>query len=160
MELFGEWINPDWLRWIFNRCREYPQHTFIFLTKKPENLKQWSPFPDNVWIGASATDDNKFWNALCSLRPIKAKVKFISVEPLLQWETSQSSVVYGALRVLDKFDINWLIIGQQTPVRKLTEPKLSWIREIVQAADKAHVPIFLKDNLKSVYGDNLRQEFP
>ena len=70
-----------------------------------------------------------------------------------------------------------IIIGQQTPVRPATTPKIEWIKEIVEAADKAGVPVFLKNNLEPLlvtvkndqkyaplwanggYG-NLRQEFP
>jgi len=157
MELFGEWINPDWLRWIFNRCRECPQHTFIFLTKKPENLKQWSPLPNNCYIGASATNLHQMAACNYRLRLIEAKVKFISLEPLLDWELCQ---IHNTSLNWKPWAINWLVIGQQTPIKKLTEPKMEWIKEIVQAADKAGIPVFLKNNLKSVYGDNLRQEFP
>lgn len=76
--------------------------------------------------------------------------------------------------------ISWLIIGQQTPVSKKTEPKIEWIREIVESADKAKIPVFLKDNLNLIFseindkpnileswwgqsncfGTVLRQEFP
>ncbi len=44
--------------------------------------------------------------------------------------------------------IGWIICGQCTPVRKSTMPKLEWISEIVEAGDKASIPIFLKNNLK------------
>jgi hypothetical protein len=43
--------------------------------------------------------------------------------------------------------ISWLIIGQQTPVSPKTSPKIEWIKEIVDAADKASIPVFLKNNL-------------
>ena len=60
--------------------------------------------------------------------------------------------------------LDWVIIGQQTPVRSSTMPKVEWIREIVQAADQAGIPVFLKDNLKNYVSDpenfKLRQEFP
>lgn len=52
-------------------------------------------------------------------------------------------------------------------------PKVEWIREIVDAADKAGVPVFLKNNLFDLLdsdgpevdfafgmSDQLRQEFP
>lgn len=66
--------------------------------------------------------------------------------------------------------ITFVIIGQQTPIRKATMPKLEWVREIVEACDKAGVPVFLKDNLipilpektrREIWGQVvLRQEFP
>ncbi len=44
--------------------------------------------------------------------------------------------------------ISWIIIGQCTPVSIKTQPKIEWIQEIVEAADKAKIDVFLKDNLK------------
>jgi hypothetical protein len=42
--------------------------------------------------------------------------------------------------------IGWLIIGTQTNPYK--PPEIEWVREIVEAADKARIPVFLKDNLR------------
>lgn len=138
MELFGEWIKYEWVRDIFEAITHYPQHTFIFLTKQPQNLQKWSPFPDNCWIGVSATNHEQYKTGLFYLRDVKASVRFSSFEPLLH----RIDVSYGLL--------DWVIIGQQTPVRAATTPKVEWIREIVEAADKARVPVFLKDNLKNL----------
>lgn len=69
--------------------------------------------------------------------------------------------------------ISWVIVGQVTPVKDATMPKLYWIEGIVKAADKAKIPVFLKNNLESLipnFGLNptlfrddtgkLHQEFP
>jgi len=42
--------------------------------------------------------------------------------------------------------ISWIIIGAQTKPTKF--PEISWVREIVEAANKAGVKIFLKNNLR------------
>ena len=50
---------------------------------------------------------------------------------------------------LEEAGINWVIIGSAThPYRP---PKIEWVEEIVRAADKAGVPVFLKNNLKPLY---------
>ncbi len=170
MELFGSWVKPEWLTTIFSICQQHPEKTFIFLTKQPQNLAKWSPFPENVWVGASATDWMQFSNAIGYLAPIqlKAKVKFISFEPLLeriQFDKMQE--------LLFRSTINWLIIGQQTPIKPSTMPKIEWVREIVDAADRAGAPVFLKNNLLELVNyegtetafafnkkDEYRQEFP
>lgn len=177
MELFGDWVQPEWMNDIMSVAQEYQEYTFIFLTKQPQNLAKWSPFPDNCWVGASATDYLSFFDACNHLYPVKAPVRFISFEPLLTLNGFGKRAIYVWLH---NTHINWLIIGQQTPPSKKTEPKIDWIREIVEAADRARVPVFLKDNLmpllKGVYGVNapywsrvvpdfpsmdiLRQEFP
>ena len=125
---------------IYETIRQCPQHTFLFLTKNPQNLAKWSPFPDNCWVGVSATNDFQQIEALAWLQRIEAKVKYLSIEPLLEEIILPSS---GLERIL-----NWLIIGQQTPIHPETTPKLEWIKEIVEAAEKAGVKVFLKNNLR------------
>jgi protein gp37 len=140
MELFGGWVDYSTMWHTFNVVRQFPQHTFIFLTKLPENLAKWSPFPDNCYIGASVTNAQQLSNAYCGLGSIKATVKFLSYEPLLTNVVMQEQFLKDA-------GINWVIIGQQTPISAKTSPKIEWIKEIVDAADKAVIPVFLKDNL-------------
>jgi protein gp37 len=128
----------------------HPKHTFQMLTKCPENLVEFSPFPDNCWIGVSCTNQAQFTVAVEYLSLIKAPVKFISFEPLLK------QVDYGGTcwQELYNAGINWVIIGQQTPVKKSTMPKIEWVKDIVQAADMCGIPVFLKDNLGQVIYDN------
>lgn len=166
MELFGDWIKPEWMQSIFKTVTELKKHTFIFLTKQPQNLIKWSPFPDNCWVGVSATNQEQYVKAFWKLNNIEARVKFISFEPLL--EEIKLTPMFA------KCVYNWVIIGQQTPVKQSTMPKIEWIQEIVEACDKASIPVFLKNNLlpmlpdlstdcwmQNADGDMvIRQEFP
>jgi protein gp37 len=165
MELFGKWVKDSWMEFIFQTVNLYPQHTFIFLTKKPFNLIKYSPFPKNAWIGVSTTgaDSNSYLEDV--FRPIDATVKFISIEPMLDYTP------------LDLRWVNWVIIGQQTPTREGTTPFVSWIKNIADDCYKLRIPLFLKNNLESLlvtekdgnkyaplwanggYG-KLKQEFP
>lgn len=162
MELFGDWVQAPWLSAAFETCRQYTQHTFIFLTKQPQNLpKEW---PDNCWVGVSVCNDNMLDVAVDKLEDIQAKTKFISFEPLLERLTLSLDYAFYYS------GISWTIIGQQTPPSAKTSPKIEWVREIVEAADKAGVPVFLKNNLAVGVIDTsmdwafsktgYRQEFP
>ena len=164
IELFGEWVKDEWLQFTFDICRAYSHHTFIFLTRQPQNLFKWSPFPDNCWVGVTAIDAQTLNSGLYHLWDVKAKIKFVSIEPLLFWNPLFSQIVFP-------HHLNWLIIGQQTPVSAKTQPEIEWIWEIVEAADKAGIPVFLKDNLEGLFDyplpewaeeqtTFLRQEFP
>lgn len=161
MELFGDWIKPEWLKEIFSWATRYPQHTYIFLTKKPDNLIKYSPFPDNCWVGVSACNNDMAIRALNVMPEIKVKRAFVSFEPL-----------YGEITIEKRWYklLDWVIIGQQTPIRNTTMPEYEWIEEIVKSADLANIPVFIKDNLNSCEisdyptlldaKGNLRQEFP
>jgi len=169
MELFGHWVDPKWLNDIFHDCwSRYPKVTFIFLTKQPQELRKQSPFPRNCWIGCSATNSEQAVRAMTELDFIDARVKFLSLEPLLNNDG------YTPWEYIAFSKVNWVIIGQQTPVKKATMPKISWVEEIVRTSDKAGIPVFLKNNLRDllipsalmndIFWANekakLRQEFP
>ena len=77
---------------------------------------------------------------------VAAKMRFVSFEPLLDYTAPD-------LRYVD-----WIILGAQT--KPYRPPEKFWVEEIVQAADKARIPVFQKDNLRPLLGDNLRQEIP
>jgi len=168
-ELFGDWIPHNWQAEVFDVILNNPWHRFYLLTKQPQNLIKWSPFPDNCWVGVTVTTWDKLMEARFALHDIEAKVKYISFEPLL-----------AGMRHLDclELDINWLIIGACTgtyaemfslasrmegisglkrvmPLNNRTytfQPKIEWVEEIVRAADKAGVKVFIKDNLLHEWG--------
>ena len=167
MELFGDWIKCEWIETIFTICRQRDDVTWIFLTKQPENLLKWSPFPDNCWVGVSAVDKLHFLAACHYLSDVKSKVKFISFEPLL--ESMESSSPIG--KHLMNGGINWVVIGRQTPASATTMPRIQDIQAIIRGANEIPIPVFLKNNLKGFlpfqqFPDSwkevykLRQEFP
>jgi len=108
MELF---LFDDWMEFILNRCQDFPQHTFMFLTKLPEKLPQWSPFPTNCQVGISATDPLMFAAAYYHLVNVTAIVKYISLEPLLSWDLR---VTVPFIRQAVQAGLGWLIIGALT----------------------------------------------
>jgi protein gp37 len=140
-ELFGPWVPQSWQEEVFECIKTYPQHRFYLLTKQPQELKKWSPFPENCWVGVTATNQ-VFWNeALRQLTDVKASVKYASIEPCL-------GQILPDPYTMQKAQLGWLIIGVQTKPYK--PPKIEWVQEIALAATKAHIPLFLKDNLKAV----------
>jgi protein gp37 len=138
-DLFGLGIPEIWTEQVMTTIKLCPQHRFYLLTKQPQNLIKFSPFPENCWVGVSCPDANALYYAIPWLDEIKASRKFISFEPLL-------ASMWGDCLSLAAQIVHWLIIGAQTKPTKF--PEISWVREIVNAADKAGIPVFLKDNLR------------
>ena len=150
-EFFGDWVPTNWQRQVLNVVKANPQHRFYFLTKQPWHVPNFSPFPDNCWIGVTVCDNWMATNAWkCYFDKFFAKVKFISFEPLLEDLGGFNEMI------IPKAD--WVVIGSQT--KPYNPPKKEWVQTIIECADKAGKPVFLKDNLKPLLGDNLRQEFP
>ena len=156
-DLFGIGIPEEWTEKVLDACAEMYEHRFYLLTKQPQNLIKFSPFPDNCWVGVTATNTDMFYNACFQLRNIKATVKYLSLEPLLDF--AQPGYVLDMEHWIKNWlwhGIKWVIIGAQTKPYK--PPKIEWVREIVEACDKAGIPVFLKDNLKPLLTSNFKGE--
>ncbi len=146
-DLFGIGIPKSWTRQILEAIRINSVDRFYLLTKQPQELVKWSPFPPNCWVGASVTNAQEQSDAYVGLGRIQATVKYLSYEPLL------SNVVIEP-QFLKDAGIDWLIIGAQT--KPTVMPEVSRVREIVEAADLAGVKVFLKDSLRPLLSpDNL-----
>jgi len=103
-DMFAPCIPRGWQDEIFIVERACPQHTFQHLTKFPENLAQFNPWPGNAWVGATAIDNEMAKKAIEGLAKVDAPMKFISFEPLL-----------GPISLLnDMYELNWIVIGAQT----------------------------------------------
>ena len=137
-DLFGIGIPLEWTNKVLTTIEWNPRNRFYLLTKQPQNLIKFSPFPDNCFVGVSATNSYAFINAIDWLSEVEAKVKYISFEPLLDWALPPTKNMFSVL--------NWVIIGAQTKPTRY--PKIEWVREIVEAADQAGVSVFLKNSLR------------
>lgn len=116
-----------------------PKDRFYLLTKQPQNLSKFSPFPQNCWVGVTVTKPEFLVPAIDALDSIQCSVRYLSIEPMLEaFEISDLSLLLGG-------SVDRLIIGAQTKPYK--PPKIEEVREIVEAADKAGIPVFLKGTL-------------
>jgi protein gp37 len=140
-DIFGDWIPREWQDKIFETIRACPQHRFYLLTKQPQNLKQFSPYPENCWVGVSATDQPMAQNAIQYLRGIQAPRKYICFSPLL-----------GKIDI-DLTGIDWGIIAAQN--NPYVSPDPIWVSILVKRLNQAGAKVFLKDNLKR--GNTIRQ---
>jgi len=133
---------------IFDTIMQCPQHKFLFLTKNPDQLADWAPFPVNAWVGVSATNQAMYDEAVYYLASIEASVKFISIEPYL------SEIHFPNYK-----DVDWLILGARTQPYRC--PSGESIDKVVQAAKSLGIPLFLKNNLRKGYEiKNWIQEVP
>lgn len=153
-DLFGDWVPDEWIQQVFDACDKAPQHRYLFLTKNPARYKKLPALaPDNraeLWLGHSYTGIGDYQEAVL----YSAKRKFVSVEPLLR--ELPEAVMQGIAAFND-----WIIIGAETGNRReKIIPEKSWVDGIVYHAKKACIPVFMKESLRDIMGDDFRQEFP
>lgn len=157
-DLFGAWVPDEWIERIFDACKRAPQHTYLFLTKNPArylDLASKGKLPEerNFWYGTTTTGPDKpFWWS-------KHHNTFASIEPLLEPFEAAGERGNGSEGYEKK--VEWVIIGAMTgPGSAKKQPKREWIQAIVDDASITGVPVFMKDSLKAVWGDDLIREYP
>jgi len=142
-----------WIQKVIDKTKEYPQHIFQFLTKFPEVYKEWV-FPKNCWLGVTITkkDDIKKYSLDDLNDSHLFKKTFISFEPLLEEIDPNDYIGF--------WDIDLVIIGAETGQRSgRVTPKKEWIKKIVDYCRGTGIPIYLKDSLKNIYPEIIK-EFP
>lgn len=107
-DLFHRDVPDEFIRRQFAVMRAAAWHTFQVLTKRADRLEELAPhleWPGNVWQGVSVENADYAFR-VHHLRRTPAKVKFVSVEPLL-----------GPISRLDLSGIDWVITGGESGPR-------------------------------------------
>lgn len=144
------WEAKWWTR-VLRKIQDYPQHTFLFLTKLPGvYLQRADPFSSRCWLGVTVESGLDLMRHLSflgsSVMPPEVKT-FISFEPL---------VGPVSLGVMQWWLVDWIIIGAETGNRKgRVEVKREWVTELV----KIGTPVFMKESLRELMGDDFLQEY-
>ncbi len=169
-DLFHEDVKESWIDQIMEVIDDCPQHTFLILTKRPENM--WvklhgvteevpcrflgsGDFPDNVWLGVTAENSEQAWKRIPLLAEFyPAKIKFVSVEPML-----------GPLTIHPKWadKIDWVICGGETgPGARPIDP--FWASNLKLQCQAAQIPFFFKQigagNKSRLLDGELYEEMP
>jgi protein gp37 len=139
---------PEWLGKVTDRIKQYPQHSFLFLTKRPEIYKSLR-LPANCWLGATATTEDEASRAAVEMASIVDRLTFLSLEP-----------IGGLIRpgTLYAWGTRWVIVGAETGNRAgKVVPKREWIEAIRKI--RPTIALFEKESLRGLMGE-LVQEFP
>jgi protein gp37 len=133
-DLFHKDVPEEFVQRVFDVMRRASWHTFQVLTKRSERLLALNyqiDWPPNVWMGVSV-ENQGYTFRIEHLRQTGARVKFLSLEPLL-----------GPLRTLDLQGIGWVIVGGESGpgARPMAE---SWVVDIRDQCVAAGVPFFFK----------------
>lgn len=133
-DLFHKDVPFEFIQRVFDVMRRAHWHQFQVLTKRAERVAELSPYlewADNIWMGVSV-ENEKYKFRVDYLRKTGAKIKFLSLEPLI-----------GQLGKLDLSKINWVIVGGESGpgARPIMQ---EWVIEIRDQCLMAKVPFFFK----------------
>jgi protein gp37 len=133
-DMFHKDVPVEFILKMFDVMRRASWHNFQVLTKRAERLLELDlriDWPDNVWMGVSVENKNYSFR-IDRLRQTHARIKFLSLEPLL-----------GPLPKLNLKGISWVIVGGESGpgARPVAE---DWIVDIRDQCLAARVPFFFK----------------
>ena len=127
-DLFHDEVPFDFVDKVFSQMEIVNHHTYQVLTKRPERMlayfqqRQGECWPDHVWAGVSV--ENQHWaeNRIPILAEIPARVRFLSVEPLLKAVNLKEHLEH----------IHWVIVGGESGHRS-RPMKSEWAEKIRDA---------------------------
>lgn len=159
-DLFHDEVRDNWLDDIMSVVSRCHTHTFMFLTKRPENMKkrlaEYWPFR-NLWLGVTAENQRTADERIPALLGIPAAVRFVSVEPMLGpvGLARHFPHVHGK-----RNDLFWVICGAETgPGARPMD--IAWARSLRDQCREAGVPFFFKkDTGGDVPWGLMVREFP
>lgn len=136
-DLFGDWVKPAWINAVLKTVRTHSEWTYIFLTKNPKRLVDIK-WPDNAWVGATVDVQKRVEPTIAAMDKVKAKVRFISCEPLLE------EIKFPTMKCID-----WLIIGPRSKGGAVSQPEEQWVINLMRQAWDAGKKVYCKPDLRA-----------
>jgi len=133
-DLFHKDVPLEFIKDVFHVMNDNPQHVFQVLTKRAERLlelHQKLKWTHNIWMGVSV-ENSELTNRIDLLRETGAKVKFLSLEPLI-----------GPLPNLNLSKIDWVIVGGESGHRPRPMDS-DWVLDIQKQCEDTNTPFFFK----------------
>jgi protein gp37 len=133
-DLFHKDVPLEYIKKVFKVMNDCEHHIFQVLTKRADLLEKyykelsWTP---NIWMGVSVENEKVSWR-IDHLRKTNAKIKFLSLEPLI-----------GPLDNLNLKGIDWVIVGGESGFGARPMNK-DWVINIKSQCQASKVPFFFK----------------
>jgi protein gp37 len=138
-DLFQAGVTDDYVEAVSRVMVAANWHTYQVLTKRSERLRdmlggrlRFAAEQENIWWGVSVEDRKYGLPRIDHLRDAPARMRFLSIEPLLE-----------NLGEIDLSGISWVIVGGESgpgarPMRK------EWVVSIRDQCQEQRVPFFFK----------------
>ncbi len=134
-DLFHEKVPFSYIDQVFGTIEATPQHRYQILTKRPLVMERYFKnriVPTNAWLGTSVEDRRYGVPRIDPLRRIKARIRFLSIEPLLE-----------DIGSIDLTGIAWVIVGGESgPKARPMQPE--WARSIRSQCESFGASFFFK----------------
>lgn len=149
-DLFHEDVPYSFMRKCFTTMYRANEHTYQILTKRPQRMLDFMKVESarfgiagHIWLGVSVEDQKTADERIPMLLKIPAKVRWISIEPLL--EDISKSFMRWTMEMEGWIKTNeiWVVIGGESGP-KARPCNTFWIKNIVEICQIQNIPVFVK----------------
>jgi protein gp37 len=133
-DLFHEVVPFDFVDKVMDIIIQTQHHRYQILTKRATRMEEYfsqRTIPANVWLGVTIESASEKFR-IDSLRGLKATIRFLSCEPLVD-----------DLGELDLTDIDWVIVGGESGVQA-RPMKPEWVRSVMKQVNEQGAAFFFK----------------
>lgn len=169
-DVFDNQVPDEWRNDLWSLISITPNLDWLLLTKRPQNIAKmlpatWGDGWQNVWLGTTVENQEEADLRIPHLIHVPARVRFLSVEPMLgSVDISWIKVGLGH-RLLSTGIIGWVICGGESGggCRPMA---LEWARDLRDQCKGGGVPFFMKQMggvrkpFPAIPDDLMIREFP
>lgn len=134
-DLFHDKVPDEYIEKVLGVIVRTPHHSYQILTKRAARMARFfqnRAVPGNVWLGVSVENRRHGVPRIDHLRHIQARIRFLSVEPLLE-----------DIGALDLTGIHWVIVGGESgPKARPMQPE--WAESVHRQCKNQCVAFFFK----------------
>ena len=158
MSDIADW-KDEWIDEVANAILENPQHNYLFLTKRIENVSlRRNAFElllsmSNVWLGVTVNTNIDMFERLPILKEFVHNNchTFISIEPIMEHIVN-----------FNYYGIDWIIVGALTgSTKNRVKPKKKWVEDIEADVFLYDIPLFYKESMIKIVGEeDMERNYP
>jgi len=158
-DLFAKGVPQELTRRVLERCRLFPENTYVFQSKDPGRMFMFkSLFPPKVIMGTTL-ESNRASKVSRAPNPVKRARDFattvhywriaaggslqffVTIEPIMEFD------LIPFLDLIDSIGPKWVNIGADSKGSGLPEPEPRKLKQLIAELEVRDIEVRLKDNL-------------
>lgn len=156
-DMFGDFIETEWIMKVLKYCRQYPGNRYLFQSKNPGSFLQveiLNALPENSILGTTIESNRENTEITNAPSPVKRFItmklqtifpKMVSIEPIMKFDLK------SMIKWIKDIHPIFVSIGADTKTKgDLLEPTAVEIHELVTKL-RENTEVILKDNLRRIY---------
>ena len=155
-DMFADSVHYNLIVQVLKVCKKYPDNKYLFQTKNPKRLKDFTfLFPKNSIMGITLETNRNYdlgnappiMNRVRHFSSLRWEHKMITIEPIVDFDLNLFVIM------IKEIEPEWVNIGADSKGHNLSEPSKEKILALVDEL-KEFTEVKIKPNLKRIVGEH------